>query len=54
MDDIPLKSNRSESIAEAVGVSDKTARAWIEELKHLLEGTEEVKELQGRKVGEST
>jgi hypothetical protein len=54
MEDVPLKSIRSDSIAKTLGISDKTARAWIEEARQLLEGTAEVKELQGRNVGERT
>lgn len=52
MDGIPFKSKKTESIAKTVGVSDKTAEHWIEELKKLLEATEEVQELTGKKMGE--
>jgi hypothetical protein len=52
MDDVPFKSKRSDSIAKAVGVSSKTAEAWIKEVRELLAQTEEVQALQGKKVGE--
>jgi len=52
MEDIPYGSKRTYSIAEAVGVSAKTAEKWIEEVQRLLAATDEVQELQGTKVGE--
>lgn len=36
MDGVPFKSTRSDSIAEAVGISERTARQWIKEAQELL------------------
>jgi hypothetical protein len=36
MDEIPFKSKRSISIASALGISEKTARDWIEEIQEIL------------------
>lgn len=36
MDDFPYKSKKSKSIAEALGIDEKTARDWIEEVQELL------------------
>ena len=33
MDDVPFKSKRHHSIAKALGIDEKTARLWIEEIK---------------------
>ena len=33
MDDVPFKSKKHQSIAKALGIDEKTARLWIEELK---------------------
>lgn len=33
MDGVPFKSTRSESIAEALGIDESTARQWIKEIK---------------------
>jgi len=33
MDDVPFKSKKHHSIAKALGVDEKTARLWIEEIK---------------------
>lgn len=52
MDGLPYKSKKSDSIAKACGVSDKTAEHWIEEAQKLLENVEEVKEL--KKVGDKS
>jgi hypothetical protein len=52
MEDIPYGSKRTYSIAEAVGVSAKTAEKWIAEVQRLLAATDEVQELKGTKVGE--
>jgi hypothetical protein len=48
--DVPFKSKRSDSIAKACDISNKTAEKWIEELRDLLANIQEVKEL--KKVGE--
>jgi hypothetical protein len=52
MEDFPYGSNRTLSIAEAVGISSKTAEHWIEELVALLKQSEEAQELMNKKVGE--
>src|SRR6266849_1796577 len=52
MEDVPYGSKKTYSIAEAVGVSAKTAEKWIEEVQRLLAATDEVQELQGKKMGE--
>lgn len=44
MDDIPYKSKKSNSIAEALGIDEKTARQWIQEVQVQLR----------QKVGEKT
>jgi hypothetical protein len=33
MDDVPFKSKKHHSIAKALGIDEKTARLWIEEIK---------------------
>jgi hypothetical protein len=52
MEDMPLGSKKSDSIARAVGISSKTAELWIEELKALVQQTDEFQELTNKKVGE--
>jgi RNA polymerase sigma factor (sigma-70 family) len=39
MDGLPFKSTRSRSIADALGISEKTARVWIAEAQELLKQT---------------
>jgi DNA-directed RNA polymerase specialized sigma24 family protein len=51
MDGWPFKSKRTPSIAKALGISDKTAEAWIAEVIELLQQTEEFEELTNNKVG---
>lgn len=36
MDDLPFKSKKCDSIAEALGIDERTARQWIEEIKKQL------------------
>src|SRR5438309_2323069 len=45
MDGVPAKSKKTESIAKALGVSDKTVREWISEVTALLSSLPEVQEL---------
>jgi DNA-directed RNA polymerase specialized sigma24 family protein len=52
MEDFPYGSKKTASIADAVGISSKTAEHWIEELIALLQQTEEAQELTNKKVGE--
>jgi DNA-directed RNA polymerase specialized sigma24 family protein len=54
LEDFPYGSKKTASIAEAVGISSKTAEHWIEELIALLQQTEEAKELINKKVGEGS
>lgn len=53
MDGVPYKSKRSDvyTIAQALGVSEKTARDWVEEVRQLLQDDERVKFLKEGKVG---
>jgi DNA-directed RNA polymerase specialized sigma24 family protein len=37
MDGVPYKSKKSNSIAEALGISERTAREWIKEAQELLQ-----------------
>ena len=54
MDGVPYKSKRDkvETIAQAVGVSERTAREWVKEVQLLLAENEAVKHLQKVKAGE--
>lgn len=45
MDDIPFKSKKTQSIAKALGIEEKTAREWIKEVQALLSATPEVQDL---------
>ena len=36
MDGVPAKSKKTDSIAKALGITDKTARAWIKEVQEIL------------------
>jgi hypothetical protein len=49
MNDVPYKSKRKDvtSIAGALGISEKTARDWIKEVRGLLEENDNVKQLRG-------
>lgn len=51
MDDVPFKSNKGNSIAKAVGVSERTVRAWIEEIEADLKQNKEVQELLKTRTG---
>jgi hypothetical protein len=51
MDGYPFGSSRTPSIASAVGISTKTAEAWITELIELLQQSDEFQELTNKKVG---
>ncbi len=44
MDDLPFKSKKYDSIAKALGIDEKTARLWIEEIQNQLKN----------KIGDST
>ncbi|HEX3880488.1 MAG TPA: hypothetical protein VHW24_26080 [Bryobacteraceae bacterium] len=48
MNDVPYESKRKDvtSIARALGVSDKTAREWVEEVRHFLEESEDIQRLK--------
>ena len=37
MDELPFKSAKSDSIAKALGIDEKTARQWVEEVRTQLE-----------------
>jgi hypothetical protein len=54
MDDVPYKSKRKDvtSIAGALGISEKTAREWIKEVRELLEDNDNVKQL--KRLGDRT
>ncbi len=56
MNEVPFHSKRTDvtSIARAIGISDKTARAWVEEVRHILEADKDVKYLKERKAGDRT
>lgn len=45
MDDIPFKSKKSASIADALGISEKTAREWVKEVQALLSTVPAAQEL---------
>lgn len=51
MDGVPAKSKKADSIAKALGVSDKTVREWIKEITELLSTLPEVQELKSAKGG---
>jgi hypothetical protein len=54
MDDVPFGSKRGNSIAKALGVSAKTAREWVEEVRQILEGDAEIQELKKASSGDNT
>jgi hypothetical protein len=45
MDVVPFKSKKSASIAEALGISEKTAREWVKEVQDLLSSVPAAQEL---------
>lgn len=53
MDGVPYKSKKKnvESIAQALGISEKTAREWVKEVRQLLAEHESVKYLKKMRVG---
>lgn len=53
MDGVPFKTKKEnvESIAQALNVSEKTARTWVNEVRQLLAEHEGVKHLQKLRVG---
>jgi 5'-3' exonuclease len=55
MDEVPYKSKRKgvDSIAGALGISEKTAREWIKEVKDTLKGNQNVMSLKKLRAGES-
>lgn len=54
MDDIPYYSKREgvHTIAKALGISEKTARDWITEVRQFLETNDDVQRLRDSKAGE--
>lgn len=52
MDGVPFKSTKSRSIAEALGVSERTARDWVKEVQDLLSSVPAVQDIL--KAREST
>jgi hypothetical protein len=51
MDDVPYKNKKGFSIAMACGVSERTARAWIEQFEEELKQNKEAQELLRSKAG---
>jgi hypothetical protein len=53
MNDVPFKTKKKkvQSIAQALNISEKTARAWVEEVRVLLSEHEGVKHLKKSRVG---
>jgi hypothetical protein len=51
MNDVPYHSKKKDvtSIAQALSISDKTARDWVEEVRQLLKGDKDVKYLKDGK-----
>jgi alcohol dehydrogenase class IV len=45
MDGVPFKSKKAASIAEALGISEKTAREWVNEVQELLSSVPAAQEL---------
>lgn len=45
MDGVPFKSKKSASIAEALGISERTAREWVKEVQELLSSVPAAQEL---------
>lgn len=46
MDGLPCKSKKSDSIAKALGISEKTAREWVKEVQELLWSVPAVRAIQ--------
>jgi hypothetical protein len=46
MDGVPCKSKKSDSIAKALGISEKTAREWVKEVQELLSSVPAVQAIQ--------
>jgi transcriptional antiterminator len=53
MDGVPYKSKKRdvETIAQALGISERTAREWVKEVRQLLAEHEGVKHLKKLRVG---
>jgi hypothetical protein len=54
MDDVPFGSKKGNSIARSLGVSNKTATEWVEEVRMLLASNEEIQEIQRASLGDNT
>ncbi len=54
IDDVPYGSKRGNSIARALGVSAKTAKEWVEEVRAILEADSEIQKLQRASLGDNT
>lgn len=56
LEDVPFKSKRPDvfTIAKAVGVSEKTARTWIQEVIDFLQADELVVSIRRQKIGEKS
>ena len=54
MDRVPYGSERGNSIARALGVSAKTAKEWVEEVREILQSDTEIQELQKASLGDHT
>jgi hypothetical protein len=54
MDGVPFKTKKKKvtSIAAALGVSEKTARAWIAEVQDVLRSDQRVQRIRNEKAGE--
>jgi hypothetical protein len=50
MDGVPFKSKKSASIADALGISEKTAREWVKEVQGLLSSLPAAQELLKSKM----
>jgi hypothetical protein len=55
MNDVPYKSKRKDvnSIAKALGISEKTAREWIKEVRETLAEDENVRQLKKLRAGDN-
>ena len=55
MNDVPYKSKRKDvdSIAKALGISEKTAREWIKEVRKTLAEDENVRQLKRLRAGDN-
>jgi hypothetical protein len=54
MDDVPFGSKRAYSIAQALDISAKTAKDWVEEVLEILGADSEIQELQRVSLGDNT